>query len=107
MVCIDCGCDNSVKLQLSEVLKCEHCKHDNTMDYFICINCGAVWRQYNNDVYGSVLGCGYSEEGKCEDSDEEEFLCLYCQSVSYEISKGTFKCSNPICGFEWRVVNDD
>lgn len=109
MKCIDCGCENSVRRQLSEVLKCEHCKQDNTMSYFVCINCGAVWRQFNNNVYGSVLGCGYDNDCKDFDSNEvdEEFRCLWCQSVSYEIDKGKFKCSNPICGFKWEVVDDD
>ena len=106
MVCIECGSESSVKLSVTELLECDHCGHKNPMEYYICFNCGTVWRQYNGDVYGSVSCCGNSRRHKNQCSSENyDTECIICQSAAEEISDGYFKCSNPICGFEWEVLN--
>lgn len=105
MNCDECGTEG-VAMLFAENLDCPHCGRSSSMEYFLCFSCGAVWRQHEGKVYSSVSVPSLRKSGlrnKAETTDDTDVECLICQSTAFEVEKDKFKCTNPICGFEWEV----
>ena len=120
MECVNCGGKGEVFA--TESYPCSHCGEKLIMEYCMCPTCGIVWRTIDGIVDQDSL---FTEEARIDfevdgmeqalnelmmnketerSMDECINRCLRCNSISYEVKKGSFKCSDPDCGFEWEVI---
>lgn len=120
MECV--SCEGKGKVFAVESYPCSHCNEKLVMEYYMCEACGLVWRTIDGIVDQDSL---FTEEdrGDFEADGMEQALselmmrkdatrsmdecinrCLRCNSISYEVKKGSFKCSDSDCGFEWEVI---
>lgn len=120
MECIHC--ESVGKVFAEESYPCTHCGEKVIMEYYMCENCGLVWRTVDGAVDQGSL---FTEEDRCDfevDGMEKALnelvvnrkdtpsmsecisRCLKCNVISYEVKEGEFECSDPNCGFRWEVI---
>jgi len=118
---MDCiNCEGEGKVFAIESYPCTHCGERLNMEYYMCADCGLVWRTIDGVVDKDSL---FTEEERVDfevDGMERalndliqrreparsmnEFInrCLNCNALSYEVKQGSYECSE--CGFRWEVI---
>lgn len=134
MKCFNCNkTDECIENFYSESITCTHCSEEVKISYYLCLDCGAVWKIAGNEVLSGIvfddkeleyaIGHDVDElfsmlsEDKffkgdyAKDMDMKEYLssfvpkCIRCETRAYKVDELTYKCSDPECGFEWEVVD--
>jgi hypothetical protein len=134
MECFNCNkTDECIEKFYSESVTCTHCSEEVEIIYYLCLECGAVWKISGDKVVSGVvfsdkeleyaIGPEVDElfsmlaEDKffkgdyAKDMDMKEYLanfvpkCIRCESIAYQAADLTYKCSDPECGFEWEVIS--
>jgi predicted RNA-binding Zn-ribbon protein involved in translation (DUF1610 family) len=117
MNCPNCGGDNFTEF-FTEDIVCAHCGENNKVYCYMCEDCAAMFKVSDGKlIEESVVTEDYpgqiqlvSELVTTEfpvssaPSAMEDVIhkCLRCNTISYEVSEGSFHC--PECGFEWEVI---
>lgn len=134
MECFNCNkIDECIEQFYVESMPCPHCSEEIKVLYYLCLDCGAVWKLANGEI---VTGAVFSNkelesaigddldnlfdilaEDKffkgeyAKDMDMKEYLsnfipkCIRCEARAYQIDDLTYRCSDPECEFEWEVVD--
>ncbi len=134
MKCFNCKkTDDCIEKFYSESITCEHCSEEMKIIYYVCLECGAVWKKAGGKVVSGVVfdekelkyAMGHSvnelfsmlAEDKffkgdyAKDMDMREYLsnfipkCIRCEARAYQSEECVYRCSDPECGFEWEVVD--
>ena len=115
MKCINCGFSTPF-LFFTEEVDCFYCNEHNIIDYYLCNECGMVFRILNNtiDEVMAQLGPDRTEHlyskmtQRAAPLDEFKTMgeiihrCLKCNSIAYEIKSNVYECSR--CSFVWETI---
>lgn len=84
--------------------------------YKLCRSCGIVWVSFKGDI--PAIECVLNEAAMLQKLSTEVFeaytdtalkidmkdciiKCIVCESLSFEIALGGYKCFNKNCNFKW------
>ena len=114
MECINCS-NKEVTPFFNEQVDCFHCNESNNIVYYVCRDCGMIFRiinetinevvaQANPEQLGAFYG-GTLEQNNyhcCNSMQQMVHHCLKCNAFAYEVSPGLYECSK--CSFSWEKI---
>lgn len=129
MECFNCNQgEDYIEQFYVEDFNCPHCRENIKMKFFLCVDCGAVWKQLGDEVVSGVVfnsselssAMGPEIERLFSMLDEDKssrkettgiteyfsnfvIECVRCKEKAYRIDDLAYKCSS--CNFEWEVVD--
>jgi hypothetical protein len=91
---------------------------EDNMQYFLCKNCGHVWREHAGQVpYHDTFITdvelmealpllafeALTEATVKHDMEDYMHRCFVCQTIAFEVDLGFYQCASETCGFSWEV----